>query len=244
MKARWFDTGLILAAALGIVGLVRSLLVLSPPAAADLPEPLRREGPGLAGYRSIPEPTTPPWRGRDMAWGPTHRYRLVPLEGATQQNPGTPLLLDLVVRRPRLWYELALPELPGAKKVQLSPGVQVMLGQVGTRKALQTCLVGQGQEAEETTAAVDQDQLQPAITRWNERHDSSSTNKNAQRQKMIAVQTGLRVNQRWECLLLTLQLEADSNVDPESSRKQLVAAWGQLAPQLRSWGRQWNGVEY
>ena len=243
MKGRWFDSGLIVAAALSLVGLVRSLMVLSPPTAADLPEPLRREGPKLAGYRSIPELTKPAWRERDVAWGPTHRYRLVPLAGPTRRNHGGPLLLDLVVRRHRIWHAMALPELPAARKVMLTPGVQVMLGEIGTRKALQTCLVGAGQDEAKPSAAVDQNELEAAIIRWNERQDPAAT-KSARLQKMIAVQTGLRVNRRWECLLITLKLESNVNANAESSRKQLLNAWVELAPELKSWGQQWDGAAY
>lgn len=243
VKGRWFDSGLLMTAALSLVGLVRSLMVLSPPAAADLPESLRREGSILAGYRSIPEPTKPAWRERDVAWGPTHRYRLVPLAGPTRQNHGAPLLLDLVVRRHRIWHAMALPELPATTKLMLTPGVQVMLGKVGTREALQTCLVGPGQDEAKPSAAVDQQELETAIIRWNERHDPATT-KSAQLQKMIAVQTGLRMNRRWECLLVTLQLESNVNANPEDSRKQLLSAWVKLAPELKSWGQQWNGAAF
>jgi hypothetical protein len=243
MKRRWLDSGLVAVAALSLVGFVRALMVLSPPAAADLPEPLRREGPKLAGYRTIPEPTKPPGRDRDLAWGPTYRYRLVPLEGPTQQSQRPPLLLDLVVQRHRKWYAMALPTLPASLKVLLSPDVQVMIGTVGNRRALQTCLVGPGQDGEQPTAAVDQAELQTAISRWNDRHDSA-TSKRVQLQKTIAIQAGLRVNQRWECLLVNLQLEADPKIDPENSRKQLLAAWNQLRPALGGWGEQWDGAGY
>ena len=76
-------------AGLSVVGFVRSVVVVSP-VAGDLPEPLRSEGPRLAGFRSLREATAPPRRGRDGAWGPTHRYRLVPAEG-------NPVLVELVV---------------------------------------------------------------------------------------------------------------------------------------------------
>lgn len=243
MKARWLDSGLIVMATLGLVGLVRTLLVLSPPAAADLREPLRQEGPKLAGYRTIREPAKPARRERDLAWGPTHRFRLIALEGPNQQSQRPPLLLELVVQRHRKWYDMALPKLPDSMNVQLSPRAQVMIGTVGNRRTLQTCLVGRGQDGEETTAAVDQAALQTAISRWNDRYDSAPS-KLAQLQKAIAIQAGLRVNRRWECLLVTLQIEAHSNVDAELSRKQLLAAWSQLAPELGSWGKQWDGARY
>ncbi|MFN9547232.1 MAG: hypothetical protein ACK6AD_09215 [Cyanobacteriota bacterium] len=243
MKGRWLDASLSLAVALGIVGFIRSLMILSPPAAADLPEPLRQRGLSLTGYRSLLEPSKPAWRERDVAWGPTHRYRFVPVEGTAQEPPRPSLLLELVVRRHRKWYEMALPKPSNSMKVVLTPQGEVMIGNVGKRMTLQTCLAGRGQADKEARAAVDQDELLDTISRWNDRHDPRPSSKDALLQKDAAVQAGLRVNKRWECLLVTLQLDTSTD-DRKTAQRQLLTAWNKLTPALNSWGEEWKGVSY
>ena len=123
MGRRWLEPALMVVAGLSVVGVVRSVVVVSP-VAGDLPEPLRSEGPRLAGFRSLREATAPPRRGRDGAWGPTHRYRLVPAEG-------NPVLVELVMRQSWNSEAVVLPEWKGARTLTLRPKEQVRLGRMG-----------------------------------------------------------------------------------------------------------------
>lgn len=232
MKQRRLDLGLALLAVLAALGLLRSLLVLQAPAAADLPQPLLRAGPQLPGYRSTALPSQRPRRERDLAWGPGYRWRLQPVGEAE------PLLLELVVRRSRQEQALAPEPLAAQRLLSLGPGQQVALGRIGPRPALRTCLVGRGQLEAGPTAAVRPYDLSQAVSRWRQRLDSYASSGDWWR-RQAAIQAGLQLEERWECLRLTLQLEG-----PLAADAQLLAAWRQLLPQLQGWGERWQGKTY
>lgn len=235
MRGRWRDGALALAALLAALGLVRSVLVLRTPAAADLPASLRRSGPQLAGWRLVGQELKPGWQGRDQALGPRYRYRLRPLAG------GEPLQLELVVRRSRHWPAMARVGLSAVRYRRLGPRQQVALGRSGGQPALQTCLVGRGLGEAGPTAAVLLDELSPAVARWRGRLDWPAEPWR-QLARALAIQAGLRVSERWECLQVTLVVEG--SVAQPASDGTLLAAWRQLNPQLADWGEQWAGVAY
>lgn len=234
MRGRWRDRGLALVAMLAALGLLRSLLVLQAPAAADLPEPLRRRGPQLKGYRSVALPSQPARRTRAVAWGPGYRWRLLPQAGAE------PLLLELVVRRSRQGEAMAPDLLAAQRLLSLGPGQQVALGRIGPHPALQSCLVGRGRQDPEPTAAVKPATLTGAAQRWRERFEGPLSPGAALRRE-AAIQAGLRLEERWECLQVTLHLEKRPQAAADG---QLLAAWRQLRPQLQSWGERWDGMTY
>lgn len=235
MRGRWRDGALALAALLAVLGLGRSLLVLRTPAAADLPAALRSPGSQLAGWRLVKQQVQPGWQGRDLAQGPRYRYRLRPLAG------GVPLQLELVVRRSRYWEMLAPAGLTAVRKLRLGPRQQVALGRSGGQPALQTCLVGRGVDESGPTAAVLQEDLSEAVVRWRGRLDWPAS-AHGQLARALAIQAGLRVSERWECLQVTLVLEGPAaQAEAEAA---LLAAWRQLHPQLAGWGETWERVTF
>lgn len=229
MKGRWLDWVLAITALLAAVGLVRNVRVLHPPAAANLPEPLRHPGPKLAGQRGLREAFVPARRERNMALGPAYRFRM--------KHVG----LELVVRRRRSFIAMAPEELKEQRLLRLGPRQQVALGQLDGKAALRTCLVGRGRDEPGPTAAVLEEELWPAMVRWRERLDQPR-GLGERVVRISAIQAGLRVGERWECLQVTLVLEEAPNQGKPDQR--LLAAWRELYPQLAVWGEQWEGVKY
>ena len=209
-------------AGLSVVGFVRSVVVVSP-VAGDLPEPLRSEGPRLAGFRSLREATAPPRRGRDGAWGPTHRYRLVPAEG-------NPVLVELVVRQVSNAGAVVLPEWKGARTLSLRPKDQVRLGRMGGVEALQSCVVSRAQGLG-PAALVEEKALAEAI---NERQRLDRPAEKIARLKWIAAnEAGLGRSEGLACLLVTLRMEG-SRPNGTAGTMKLLAIWSQLYEQLAS----------
>jgi hypothetical protein len=233
MCRRWVDAVLVVVAGLSVAGLVRSIALVSP-AAADLPEPLRSEGLRLAAYRSLKLSPTPPRVGQDGSWGPTHRYQLVPPKGE-------PVGVELVVRRSRDWEGMVLPDLKGATTLAVKPSQQLRRGKLGGKQVLQTCLVGRGMAERGPSAHVDGKALQDAVVRWRDRLDRPATRAEGWLRK-AAIAGGLRVSERWECLLVTLNVEG--GVQRKVADGLLLGAWRQLYPQLAGWGETWEGVSY
>jgi hypothetical protein len=233
MGRRWVDAVLVVVAGLSVAGFVRSVWVVSP-AAADLPEPLRSKGPRLAGYRSLREPTAPARVGRDLAWGPIHGYQLVPAQGH-------PVRVELVVRRSRDWEGMALPDMEGATTVAVRPDQRLRRGKKDGREVLQTCLVGRGVGGKGASALVDGEDLVRAVARWRDRLDRPASREGVWLRK-AAVVAGLRVSERWECLLVTLKVEG--GVQQGAADGLLLGAWRQLYPQLAGWGETWESVNY
>ena len=231
MKGRWLDGALAMAALSAAVGLVRSVLVLHPPAAADLPEPLRHPGPQLAGQRSLVEPPSPARRERDVAWGPAYRFRL--------RDEG--LGLDLVARRSRSFTVMGNVELKEQRLLRLGLRQQVVLGRLDGKAALRTCLVGRGRDEPGPIAAVLEEELWRAAARWRERLDQPR-GLGERLVRISAIQAGLRVGERWECLQVSLVLEEAHHQNQADQR--LLAAWKELYPQLALWGEQWEGVKF
>ena len=231
MKGRWLDGGLAITALLAAVGLVRNVLVLHPPAAGDLPEPLSHPGPQLAAQRRLLEALVPARRERDVAWGPTYRFRM--------KHAG--LGLELVTRRSRSFIGMAPEELKQQRLLRLGPRQQVALGQLDGKAALRTCLVGRGQDQPGPTAAVLEEELWRAVERWRDRLDQPR-GLGERVVRISAIQSGLRVGERWECLQVTLVLEGPSRQQLADQR--LLSAWKELYPQLALWGEQWEGVKY
>lgn len=234
MRGPLLDSALVIVATLAVVGFVRSLVVLESPAAADLPEPLRSVGPKLVGYRTLQQSTIPGKRERDVAWGPTHRYQLVPTKGA-------PLSLELVVRRGRDWKAMEWEQMAGSRSLQLGPRQHVRLGTVEKRQALQTCIVGRGNGEEEPTAIAKERDLESAVIRWRDRLDQPVST-NGRILRGIAIQAGLRVSERWECLWVTLKDEEQPQGSKGGSDARLLTTWKELFPTLRVWGETWSGV--
>lgn len=253
MRGPWLHGALALVAGLATVGLLRSLLMRNPLPAADLPEPLRRGGPTLAGYRSAALPTLPARRERDRAWGPRLRWHLLPLIGtepsAEPSGGPEPLVLELVVRRSRMRGAMAPDPLAAQRLLRLGSRQQVALGWIGARPALQTCLVGRGPRETGPTAAVQSDELTGAAGRWRQRLEGP-LGPDAALRRELAIQLGLRLEERWECLQVTLRRDgpAAGERSPAAGRAaadaQLVGAWRQLTPQLQSWGERWQGLAY
>ncbi|MFO7628487.1 MAG: hypothetical protein R6W06_03015 [Prochlorococcaceae cyanobacterium] len=242
-RCGWRNRGLALLAALAALGLLRSLLVLQAPAAADLPEPLLRAVARLPGYRSTVLPTQPARRERDLAWGPRYRWRLLPAAGSE------PLLLELVVRRSRQGEALPPEPLVAPRLLRLGPRQQVALGRSGSLPALRTCLVGRGPDEAGPTVAVRPYDLSQAVARWRRRLDGPASSGNWWR-RQAAIQAGLRLEERWECLRVTLQFDGPIAAGTAAARDtaaadaQLLEAWRQLRPGLRSWGEAWEGLGY
>lgn len=231
MSRDWRDRALVLAAVLAGVGLLRNVLVLRTPAAADLPAGvhanlLRSEDPRI---QLVGE--EPGWQGRDRSQGPTHRYTLA-------SAAGVPLQLELVVQRHRTWEHLAPEALEQPRLLRLGPRQQVALGLSGGQPALRTCLVGRALQDSAPTAAVATDDLFPAVQRWRDRLDRPP-GLGGQLLRAALIQAGLRVSERWECLQVTLVRPGGEGGDGE-----LLAAWRQLYPRLQGWGEQWEGVRY
>jgi hypothetical protein len=209
-------------AGLSVVGVVRSVVVVSP-VAGDLPEPLRSEGPRLAGFRSLREATAPPRRGRDQAWGPAHRYRLVPAEG-------DPVLVELVMRQSWNSEAVVLPEWKGARKLTLRPKEQVRLGRMGGVEALQSCVVRRGLGVR-PAALVEEMALAKAI---HERQRLGRPAEKIARLKWIAAnEAGLGRSEGLACLLVTLRMEGTSP-SGKAGTGGLLPIWNQLYAQLAS----------
>ena len=233
MGRRCVDVLLAMVASLSVVGFVRSVWVVSP-AAANLPGALQNKGPRLEGYSSLTEASAPARVGRDGAWGPTYRYQLVP-------SQGHPVLLELVVRRSRSWDGMVLPDMEGASMVAITPNQRLRRGELGGRHVLQSCLVGRGMGEEGASALVDQKALQRAVVLWRERLDRPATSAGRWLRK-AAIAGGLRVSERWECLLVTLKMEV--GVPRNVADGLLLRAWSRLYPQLKGWGETWDVVTY
>ncbi|MEB3243665.1 MAG: hypothetical protein VKO44_08515, partial [Cyanobacteriota bacterium] len=175
---------------LAAFGFIRILLLLQTPAAADLPESLR--GPRLRLEADRWQPTTvlPPRREQDVAWGPSHRYHVLPPHGRA-------LRLELVVRRSRDWKGMALSVPAGASILELSPHQQVLVGTIEGRPGLRTCVVGRGLGELQPRALVEPNATVLAVERWRDRLDGTTTP--AERLwRGLAIQAGLRVSERWE----------------------------------------------
>ncbi|MBM5818449.1 MAG: hypothetical protein FJ083_18365 [Cyanobacteria bacterium K_Offshore_surface_m2_239] len=231
MRGRWRNGALALTAVLAAVGFARNVLVLQPPAAAALPKTLQLTAPRLRGQASQKEPIGPPQRGRDVALGPAHRYRL---------GPGEPHL-ELVARRSRSWDGMAPETLKGQRLLRLGPREQVALGRLEGKSALRTCLVGRGRDEREPSAAVEEAELNSAVIRWRGRLDWPPEPMH-QLWRALTIQAGARVSERWECLRVTLVNEASD--DQPTAEKKLVPAWRTVRPQLAGWGEHWEGVNY
>lgn len=228
---RWRDEMLVVSALLAALGLFRSVLLLSPPSAGDLPETLRNTDPRLVGRQSWREPVMPSVRKRDVSWSPVYRYSL----------GSSALHLELVVRRSRTWMAMAPERLTEQRLLRLGPRQQVALGRLKGREALRTCLVGRGANESGPSAEITQDELLRAVQRWQARFDEP-TDRWRQLKRVLAIQAGLRAPGRWECLQVTLVSEV-SHANKQADSK-LVAVWQELYPQLFSWGEQWEGVDY
>lgn len=224
MGRRWVEPALMVVAVLSVVGAVRSVVVVTP-APGDLPEPLRSEGPRLAGTRSLREATEPPRRGRDQSWGPTHRFRLVPKEG-------TPVRVEMVVLRSRTLESVALPEWKGARTLTPGPNEVVRLGRKGNEEVLQSCLVGQG-PGMEAAALVEEKDLAKAIN--NRQKLYRPADKIARLRWIAANEAGLGKSEGLECLLVSLKVERDTSSGGEGVPKVLLDAWKRLAPELMGW---------
>jgi len=231
MKGRWLDGVLAVAMLLLALGLARSVLVLHPPAAADLPEPLRHPGPQLAGQSGLQEALSPARLGRDVAWGPAYRFCM--------KHAG--LRLELVTRRSRSFIGIAPEDLKQQRLLRLGPRQQVALGQLDGKAALRTCLVGRGRDEPGPTAAVLEEELWPAVGRWRDRLDQPR-GLGEKVVRISAIQSGLRVGERWECLQVTLVLEGPSR--QQLADQGLLSTWKEIYPQLAVWGEQWEGVGY
>jgi len=209
-------------AGLSVVGFVRSVVVVSP-VAGDLPEPLRSEGPRLAGFRSLREATGPPRRGRDGAWGPSHRYRLVPAEGNS-------VLVELVMRQVSNSGVVVLPEWKGARTLTLRPKEQVRLGRMGGMEALQSCVVRRGPGVG-PAALVEEKALAMAI---DDRQRLDRPAEKIARLKWIAAnEAGLGRSEGLACLLVTLRMEETSPGGTAGTMK-LLTIWSQIYGQLAS----------
>lgn len=220
MGRRWLEPALMVVAGLSVVGVVRSVVVVSP-VAGDLPEPLRSEGPRLAGFRSLREATAPPRRGRDGAWGPSHRYRLVPAEG-------NPVLVELVMRRVSNSGAVVLPEWKGARTLNLRPKQQVRLGRMEGMEALQSCVVSRGQGVG-PAALVEKKALAKAL---HERQRLDRPADKIARLKWIAAnEAGLGRSEGLACLLVTLRKEGTSP-GGKAGTGGLLPIWSQLYAQL------------
>lgn len=222
------------------VGLLRSSVGMQAPQAAMLPEPLRSGRFSLVGFRVQPLPGGVAVQGRDVSWGEKARFLLVPARGS-------PLNLELVVRRSRSWTGLVPPHLPKAKLLQLAVNQQIQIGEAGGLPAIRTCVVGSGKGQPEPEAQVTERALNDAVIRWRNRLDPAATPLEAL-WRSVMIQAGLRVSERWECLMVTL---VESGNDPASRqgdsraiRERLIPTWHELYPQLRSWGERWDGVKY
>lgn len=234
MKRHWRHPALMVAALLAALGLLRSLILPSTPAPAPLPSELARAGLRISGYRGLPQPQRPAWRTTAVAWGPTSRYRLVPMAHGLE-----PLQLELVVRRGRDAASRAPAGLRGARGLRLTDREQVSLGWLSHRPTLQTCLVGRGRGEPWPTAAMDPEDLRQAWRRWHARLDHPDTAR-GQLLRTLKIQAGLRGTARWECLLVTLSLEPQAARSSLQADRQLIGAWRRLRPQLRSWGERWS----
>ena len=231
MNGSWRDRALALAAGLAVVGLVRTVLLVRTPAAASLPDGLRAGVLQLQPYRVRAAGGEPGWQGRDRAQGPSQRYTLLPAEGV-------PLQLELVVRRSRHWDGLEPEPLEQPRLLRLGAKQQVVLGLRSGQPALRTCLVGRGVDGAGAVAAVDRLELIGAVARWRDRLDRPP-GVGGQLLRAVAIQGGLRVSERWECLQVTLGRPGGKHGDGA-----LLAAWRRLYPRLQGWGEQWEGVRY
>lgn len=258
----WRDAALGLVALLAALGLVRVLLVRTPPA-ADLPMALRREGPVVPGFRTRLLTVGPAGQGQERSHGRRYRFRLEPLDA------GAPLELELMVIRGRDWRTMVPEALAGQRVHRLGPRQELAIGRLDGRPALQTCLVGRGAGESTPTAAV-ADDLVFAVERWHERVDAPRQ-PGGPWHRLLAIQGGLRVSRRWECLRVRLapsggaamaehvdrngahnqvntQVTTDQQVDarkPAEARKpeaELIRLWPSLAAGLREWGEQWQGA--
>lgn len=228
-----------LGVAFAAIGLLRSVVMVQAPQAGTLPESLR-SGLQLPGYRVLPRPGAGLERGRDVAWGQSVRYLLVPPKGS-------PMHLELVVRRGRSWHELALPELAKVRSLRLAANQQIQLGEEGGKQTLRTCVVGRGEGATEPEAQVDVRGLNDAVKRWRHRLDPADAPLEVF-WRLVAIQAGLRVSERWECLMVTL-MRSDHGLGPwrradPDGHEQLIQTWHDLYVRLKSWGEHWDGVGY
>lgn len=230
----------ILGVAFAAAGLLRSTFVLETPPAAILPEPLRSRKLKLADFRVLPLPGAAAEQGRDVSWSQRARYWLVPDKGPSMQ-------LELVVRRSRTWTGLVLPALTRPRSLRLASNQQIQLGEESGERALRTCIVGRGAKAMEPEAHVNAKALNDAVLRWRNRLDPADLPVEAF-WRMVAIQAGFRVSERWECLMVTLR-QSGSGASPAqrgnpANDQQLIQAWHDLFTQLKPWGENWDGVKY